>query len=197
MIKVIAFDDNAGIRDSLSLLLSETEEIHLIGCFANCNNVIRDISIELPHLVIMDIDMPGTNGIAAVRMIRKEFPQIQILMQTAFDDDQKIFAALQAGANGYILKNTSPGKLIEAMKEVIAGGSPMSPGVARKVILQFQTGSEEEQSEEANLSNREKEVLALLVKGKSYKMIADELSISYCQSSHEKDLRKIARNIND
>jgi DNA-binding NarL/FixJ family response regulator len=122
--------------------------------------------------------MPGINGIEGVVLIRKQFPDIHILMQTVFDDDDRIFAALKAGASGYILKNAGSAKLLDAIIEVHNGGAPMSPSVAKKVLNQFQ-GVKSSASENFNLSARERDVLGLLVNGKSYKMIADELNISY------------------
>ena len=126
----------------------------------------------------MDIDMPGMNGIEGVKLIRKNFPTVQILMLTVFDDDEKVFAAIKAGAGGYILKNAEPQNLLHAISEVYNGGAPMTPGIARKVLHQFQTILPEEKKD-YHLSIREKEVLGLLVDGLSYKMIAGKLNITY------------------
>jgi DNA-binding NarL/FixJ family response regulator len=126
----------------------------------------------------MDIDMPGMNGIEGVKQIRKHFPTVQILMLTVFDDDEKVFAAIKAGAGGYILKNAEPENLLHSISEVYNGGAPMTPAIARKVLQQFQTFLPEEKKD-YHLSNREKEVLGLLVEGLSYKMIAGKLNITY------------------
>ncbi len=126
----------------------------------------------------MDIDMPGMNGIEGVKLIRKNCPSVQILMFTVFDDEEKVFAAIKSGAAGYILKNAEPGQLVQAIVEVYNGGAPMTPGIARKVLQQFQTFLPQEKTD-YNLSNREKEVLALLVSGFSYKMISAKLDITY------------------
>lgn len=130
-----------------------------------------------PDVVMMDINMPGISGIEAVQMIKEKFPQVNILMQTVFDDNDKIFAAICAGASGYMLKKTPPPKMIEAIRETYLGGAPMTASVAVKVLQMFrqQTAGK---TEFIDLSDREKEILALLVKGKSYKAIAADCFIS-------------------
>ena len=177
-IKVIIFDDNNSLRDSVTMLLQDTADFTLVGSYAHCLDVIENIKDTKPDVVIMDIDMPGMNGIEGVKLIRRNFPTIQILMLTVFDDDEKVFAALKAGAAGYILKNTEPGNLLHAISEVYGGGAPMTPGIARRVLQQFQTILPEE-GRDYHLSIREKEVLGLLVDGLSYKMIAGKLNITY------------------
>ncbi|MBL7913632.1 MAG: response regulator transcription factor [Bacteroidia bacterium] len=177
-IRVAIFDDNDMLRDSISLLIGDSDDLQLVGSFPNCKQLKDQISTTNPHVVVMDIDMPGINGIEGVILIRKYFPDIHILMQTVFDDDDRIFSALKAGASGYILKNAGSAKLLDAIVEVHNGGAPMSPSVAKKVLNQFQ-GVKPSSSDDYNLSAREREVLGLLVNGKSYKMIADELCISY------------------
>jgi DNA-binding NarL/FixJ family response regulator len=177
-IKVIIFDDNDSLRDSVSMLLHDNADFTLAGSYSHCLDVTENIMETKPDVVIMDIDMPGINGIEGVKLIRKNFPTVQILMLTVFDDDEKVFAAIKAGAGGYILKNAEPVNLLHAISEVYNGGAPMTPGIARKVLLQFQTFLPEEKTE-YNLSLREKEVLGLLVNGLSYKMIAGKLNITY------------------
>jgi len=177
-IKVAIFDDNDLLRDSISMLLEDDDDFTLVGSFVNCLNVIDDIRSSRPDVVVMDIDMPGLNGIEGVRLITRNFPTVQILMQTVFDDEEKIFSAIKAGARGYILKNTEPAKLLEGIREVYNGGAPMTPSVARKVLLQFQEPANPI-NDDFNLSRRELEVLGLLVQGLSYKMIADRLNITY------------------
>jgi len=177
-IKVIIFDDNDTLRDSVAMLLQETKDFTLAGSYAHCLDVTENIKETKPDVVIMDIDMPGMNGIEGVKQIRKHFPTVQILMLTVFDDDEKVFAAIKAGAGGYILKNAEPENLLHSISEVYNGGAPMTPGIARKVLQQFQTFLPEEKKD-YHLSNREKEVLGLLVEGLSYKMIAGKLNITY------------------
>lgn len=177
-IKVIIIDDNATWRDSLSLLLQESKDFTICGSYAHCLDVNENVRDTEPDVVIMDIDMPGTDGIEGVKQIRKNFPRVQVLMLTVFDDDEKIFAAIKAGAGGYILKNAEPKSLLNAISEVYNGGAPMTPSVAKKVLQQFQSILPKE-TEDYHLSSREKEVLSLLVEGLSYKMISGKLNITY------------------
>jgi DNA-binding NarL/FixJ family response regulator len=177
-IKVIIFDDNDSLRDSVAMLLQGTPDFTLAGAYAHCLDVTENIRDTKPDVVIMDIDMPGINGIEGVKLVRKNFPTIQILMLTVFDDDEKVFAAIKAGAAGYILKNAEPNNLLQAISEVYNGGAPMTPGIAKKVLHQFQAILPEEEKD-YHLSSREKEVLGLLVDGLSYKMIAGKLNITY------------------
>jgi DNA-binding NarL/FixJ family response regulator len=178
-IKVIMFDDNESLRDSVSMLLEDTKDFTLIDSYAHCLDVIDNIKETQPDVVLMDIDMPGINGIEGVKLIRKNFPAVQILMLTVFDDDEKVFAAIKAGAGGYILKSAEPKNLLSAISEVYNGGAPMTPGIARKVLYQFQHLQPDDIKEDYHLSTREKEVLGLLVDGLSYKMIAAKINITY------------------
>ncbi|HYK44658.1 MAG TPA: response regulator transcription factor [Parafilimonas sp.] len=178
-IKVIMFDDNDSLRDSISMLLQDTKDFTLVESYSHCIDVIQNIKETQPDVVLMDIDMPGMNGIEGVRLIRKNFPTVQILMLTVFDDEEKVFAAIKAGAGGYILKNAEPKNLLSAISEVYNGGAPMTPAIARKVLYQFQHLQPDKTKEDYHLSSREKEVLASLVDGLSYKMIASKLNITY------------------
>jgi DNA-binding NarL/FixJ family response regulator len=177
-IKVAVFDDNDTLRDSIILLLAETQELQLVGSFSHCLDVVENLNDTQPDVVVMDIDMPGMNGIEGVRLIRKNCPSVQILMFTVFDDEEKVFAAIKSGAAGYILKNAEPVHLVQAIIEVYNGGAPMTTGIARKVLQQFQTILPEQKTD-YHLSNREKEVLGFLVAGLSYKMIAVKMNITY------------------
>ena len=178
-IKVIMFDDNDSLRDSISMLLQDTKDFTLLDSYAHCLDVIQNIKETQPDVVLMDIDMPGMNGIEGVRLIRNNFPTVQILMLTVFEDEEKVFAAIKAGASGYILKNAEPKNLLSAISEVYNGGVPMTPAIARKVLHQFKSILPDEKKEDYHLSEREKEVLHLLVEGLSYKMIAAKLNITY------------------
>lgn len=179
-LRIIIFDDNINVRESIEMLLSTTDNMQLVGSFDGCKNLLADIESKKPDVILMDIDMPLLTGIDAVRLLRTKFSDIPVLMLTGFEDDEKVFASLCAGANGYVLKNASMLSLIQYIEEVFNGGAPMTPVIARKVLNQFaKVQPSQIQSEEYNLSTREKDVLQLLVKGKSYKMIADVLSISY------------------
>jgi len=173
------YDDNDPFRDSVTMLLRDTPDFSLLAAYAHCNDVIKNVLDNQPDVVIMDIDMPGLNGIEGVRLIRQNYPSVQILILTAFGDEDKVFAAIKAGAGGYILKNTAPENLLNAISEVYNGGAPLSPSIARKILSQFQGLPPERKKDDFRLSHREKEVLNLLVDGLSYKMIAGRLNITY------------------
>lgn len=174
-IKLVIYEDNARLRESLLLLLGNDDAYSITGSFANCNNVLDDMEQTAPDLIIMDIDMPGINGIEGVKTIKQQFPDIKIVMHTVFEDDNRIFDSICAGADGYLLKNTSPSKLLDSLQEVMHGAVPMSPFVAQRVFQHFR---QKEVAPDYKLTAREKEILQLLVKGNSYKMIAAELRIS-------------------
>ncbi len=181
-LRIAIFDDNKNIRESISMLLNTVESFEVAGSFAHVLDCIADVKSCQPDVILMDIEMPGMTGIEAVCRIKKEFPQIQVLMQTVFEDDDRVFDSICAGASGYILKNFLNTKLIDAIKELQYGGSPMSPSIARKVLTRMQQIPEHVRPEEApnyHLTPREKEVLACVVNGLAYKMIADQLNISY------------------
>jgi DNA-binding NarL/FixJ family response regulator len=180
--RIAIFDDNKNIRNSIQLLLQTEPEFEVVGCFSHVLDCIDDVRKCNPDVILMDIEMPGMTGIEAVLTIKKEFPNILILMQTVFEDDDRVFDSICAGASGYILKNFLNTKLVDSIKELQYGGSPMSPSVARKVFNKMQTLSAHvrpEAAPEYNLTAREKEVLSCIVDGLAYKMIADKLSISY------------------
>ena len=181
-LRIAIFDDNKNIRDSITLLLQTVPEFEVAGSFSNVLDCVEDVRDSTPDIVLMDIEMPGMTGIEAVRTIKKEFPQVLILMQTVFEDDDRVFDSICAGASGYLLKNFLNTKLVESINELQYGGSPMSPSIARKVFNRMQQIPQLFRPEEVpdyNLTPREKEVLGCIVDGLSYKMIADKLSISY------------------
>lgn len=147
----------------------------------------------MPDVILMDIELPGMNGIAATALIRQKFPDMQILIQTVFEDDEKVFNALCAGASGYLLKNTSPAKVLDAIREVYEGGAPMSPSIAKKVIASFYPNNQDSplQREFSKLTDRETEVLDYMIKGQSYKMIAGQMNVSVgTVHSHIKSIYK-------
>jgi DNA-binding NarL/FixJ family response regulator len=181
-LRIAIFDDNKNIRESISMLLATMPDFEVVGSFSHVLDCVDDVRDSRPDVVLMDIEMPGMTGIEAVKAIKKEFPQIQVLMQTVFEDDDRVFDSICAGASGYILKNHLNTKLLDAIQELQFGGSPMSPSIARKVLTKMQQIPQfvkPEQAPDYNLTPREKDVLSCIVEGLSYKMIADRLHISY------------------
>lgn len=178
MIKVAIFEDNRSLREGLAAMIGGTPGFACTGAFPNCNNLLRNISQAKPDVVLMDIELPGISGIEAVGIIRQEYPDIKILMETIFEDDEKIFNSICAGAEGYILKHTSPAEIMEAIREIYEGGSPMTPSVANRVLKMVKERPVSQRRERFDLSDREKEILVCLVKGMSYKMVADSCCIS-------------------
>src|SRR5215212_1998860 len=132
-VKVIVYEDNAEMRESLSTLLALTQGFELVGSFINCLDADKHASLLLPEVILMDFDMPFVNGIEGIRLIRKENQSVRIIMLTVFEDNQNVFDAICAGANGYLLKKSTPEQIIEAIHGVLAGGSPMSSNIASKV----------------------------------------------------------------
>jgi DNA-binding NarL/FixJ family response regulator len=179
LIRVAIFEDNKHLRETFELLLNSTAEYTCVGAYPNCDELEVMMEVNPCDIVLMDIEMPGLNGIEATKIIKKKFPTVQVLIQTAFFEDEYIFNAICAGASGYILKTTTPQGYLQAIADVHAGGSPMTPGIARKVLELFKTNLQPDNSaKDYNLTNQEKKVLQLLVAGKSYKLIAAELFVS-------------------
>jgi DNA-binding NarL/FixJ family response regulator len=173
---IIIFEDNDPLRESLMTLLNNSEGYQVTGDYRNVTDAANIIRRSCPDVVIMDIDLPEKSGIEGVRIIKETKPETFVIMYTMFEDDEKLFNSLCAGANGYILKKTSPYKLFEAINEVMEGGAPMSPTIAKRVLQSFQNRSAARQY---HLSPRETEILHLLTKGCSIKMIAAELKIAF------------------
>ena len=179
MIRVAIFEDNKHLRETFELLLNNTDGFACSGAWPDCRNIITNLEVYPSDIVLMDIEMPGMNGIEATKLVKQHFPKINILIQTVFFEDEYIFNAICAGASGYILKSTTPDGYIEALKDVQAGGSPMTPGIARRVLELFKSNLQPANPEQDyDLTTQEKKVLKLLVEGKSYKLIAQELFVS-------------------
>jgi DNA-binding NarL/FixJ family response regulator len=178
MVSIVIFDDNPGRRESLRMLLESKDNFLVTGEFPDCNQVKEQIALLHPDVVLMDIQMPGVDGIEGVRIIKEFFPDIHVIMQTVFEDDEKIFDAMRFGASGYILKKTDPQQIIIAIEDVLKGGSPMTPSIATRV-LHFFRKQHDIRPDQYGLSDREMEILQFLVDGLSYKMIADKVNISY------------------
>lgn len=177
MIRIVIYDDHLQRCESLKALLLLTDDMECAGVFHDCSHVLDDMLELKPDVVLMDISMPGEDGISGVTKIKREFPEVKIIMQTIFSDEARIFASLQAGAEGYILKNTSAEKIIESIREVYNGGASMTPSVALRVMKYF--NQTKQAAKNYKLTNKEKEVLALLSEGNSYKMVADKLGIAF------------------
>lgn len=173
-IKVFIYDDNAARRDSLKALVDLSPELTFAGESANCLFVNRDMESCFPDVVLMDINMPEADGIIGLKSIKEKFPHIKVLMQTVFDESDKIFECIKNGASGYILKKDPPQKILQAIQEVYEGGAVMNPGIALKVLDYFKP-----QQQKNPLSEREQQVLELLSEGYSYKIVADKLSLSF------------------
>ncbi len=176
-IEVLIYEDNKDMRDGLAQLISRTEGFKLSGAFAECMSTEAQVKKLQPDVILMDIDMPGITGIQAVQLIRHFDTDVQILMLTIFDTNEKIFDALCAGASGYLLKKTSPSKIVEAINDVYTGGTPLTPEIARKVLGHFSM-QPLKSKEHYHLTDREKDILFCLTQGYSYKMIATQLQVS-------------------
>ena len=176
MIRIAIYDDSKDRRESLEAFLKLTPELEHVGSFGNCANIIADFEATYPDIILMDIEMPEVNGLVGVLLIKQHYPQVKVIMQTAFDDDDKVFAALQNGAEGYILKTASVQQIAQSIDEVMKGGASMSPSIALKVMRFF---NQQNIIPDYNLTPKETEVLKYLAEGLSYKMIADQMGISY------------------
>jgi DNA-binding NarL/FixJ family response regulator len=179
-IRVAIFEDNPIMMDAYRSILNGSPGFTCTGSFTSCNNWKLDIQKSNPDVVLMDIEMTGISGIEATRLIKKEFPAVRILIQTVFEDDAKIFEALCAGANGYILKNTSPVKMLEAIADVQNGGVAFNPAVAAKVAVLFQQFIAPSATiNNYQLTAREKEILQLLTEGLPMPRIAEKIFLGY------------------
>jgi DNA-binding NarL/FixJ family response regulator len=172
-------EDNKRLRDSLSELLMHSEGYELSGVFADANTIAEDLGKTEADIVLMDIQLPGVSGITAIKQLKEKFPELRIIVQTVFDDEDTIFDAICAGASGYILKKSNAQEYLQAIREAYAGGAPITGAVATKVLRMFKATQSNASVPEVQLSDREKEILQHLVKGLSYKMIADKCSITY------------------
>jgi DNA-binding NarL/FixJ family response regulator len=173
---VIVVEDDTGLREQLLKILASASDIKCLGAFSSGEDALPEILHKKPDVVLMDIRLPGMSGIQCVSEIKKVIPELQIIMVTIYEDSERIFMALKAGANGYLVKSSPPEQLIDAIRDAYMGGAPMSSHIARKVVQHFhQIGPSVQES--ANLSPREREVLDLLARGLIYKQIGSKLSI--------------------
>ena len=179
-IRVALFEDNFLLRDGYYQLINGTPGFACVGAYDSAADLVFKMNRSQPEVVLMDIDMPGINGIEAAGIIKENFPKIHVIMQTVFEDGDKIFLAIQAGAEGYILKKTPPAKMLEAITEVYNGGAPMTPAIAAKTLQLFRSGIKmpADIKETKLTTDRQKEILECIVNGMSYKLIAEKLFIS-------------------
>lgn len=179
-IKVAIFEDNPLLRDSLFQLINGSEGFVCTGAFPDCTDLMRKVESANPDVILMDIDLPGgMNGIEAVGKINQTHPGIMVIMQTVFNDNERIFQSITAGASGYILKNTSPVRILESIREAATGGAPMTPSIAHKILEVFRgKRTAMPANDQSQLNDRQKEILECIFNGMSYKLIAEKLFIS-------------------
>ena len=181
-IRVVIFEDNNLVRSAYSSIFSGTEGFVCAGCYSSCHDLDHNLQRSNPDVVLMDIQMPGMDGIEATRIIKQKYPMVKILMQTVFSDDDNIFNSLCAGASGYLLKSARPTDVIEAVVDVYNGGGPMSGEVAAKVIKLFQNFAPKrdlDNDETSTLTKREDEILKLMMEGHNFHVIAEMIFLSY------------------
>ena len=179
MLKVVVVEDNNSIREGLKILIDGTEGYSCVDSFADCETMLKKIVKLNPDVLLMDLGLPGMNGVEGIKRVKAFLPELTILVLTVYEENDLVFDALCAGASGYLVKKTPPSKLLEAIKEAYEGGSPMSSHIARKVIDFFQTKKPvSPQKSIYTLTPREKEILTGLVEGHNFKFIADSLYIS-------------------
>jgi len=177
-ITVSIVEDNEQLRGTLARVLNRADGFRCVSNYGNAEDALKDLPQVRPEVVLMDINLPGINGVECVRQLKQLVPDVQVMMLTVYEDTDNIFSALAAGATGYMLKRTKSAELLEAIREVHRGGSPMTTHIARKVTLSFLKSGTSPQATE-NLSQREQEVLDCLSQGFLYKEIAEKLGIGY------------------
>jgi DNA-binding NarL/FixJ family response regulator len=177
-IKVVIIEDLKDIREGLATMLNFTEGFECVGKFYSMEDALRNIHRDVPDIVLSDIGLPGMDGIEGIAIIRQKYPEIPIIMLSVYNDNERIFDALCAGACGYLLKKTPPARIIESLKEAVAGGAPMSPEIARKVIALFREVRPPERVD-YDLSPHEERILKMLVEGHTKKTAAAELNVSF------------------
>ena len=189
-IKVSIVDDDDGIRSSLATLIRRAPSLKLMGDYADAETALKELPRTAPDVVLMDINLPGMNGVECVRQLKTTLPKLQVLMLTVYEDSDSLFKSFRAGASGYLLKRTAPARLLEAIQDVHEGGSPMTPQLARRVVQFF--SAPQPDSPLSNLTPGEREFLDQLANGYTYKEIADRMKItidtvrSYVRTVYEK-----------
>ena len=176
-VTVSIVEDLEEVREALHRLIDQSEKFCYVAGYNNAEQAEKDIPLQPPDIVIMDINLPGMSGIECIRRIKEKCIGTQFMMFTIYEDDEKVFEALKAGAHGYLLKKTPKEKLLEALEELYSGGSPMSTNIARKVIEAFEKKNQPPR-ELSTLTNKERQILELLSKGFLYKEIGDQMNIT-------------------
>jgi DNA-binding NarL/FixJ family response regulator len=177
MLNVVLIEDQREVREGLAVLINGSPGFCCMASFRSMEEALRALENQLPDVVLTDIGLPGMSGIDGIRILKDRYPNMPVVALTVYDDDEDIFAALCAGACGYLLKNVPPARLLESLKEVAAGGAPMSPEIARRVVNLFREFKAPERASH-NLTQQEAELLRLMVEGHSYKTAAASLGIS-------------------
>ena len=181
--KITIVEDNEVVRDGFALLIDSVSEYEVVSTYDNCEEMLKNLKRDCPNIILMDLELPGMHGIEGIRRIKKQCPEVNIIVITVHANSELVFDALCAGASGYITKNAGHSKILDAIGEVQRGGAPMSSQIARMVVQSFQKNTD------SPLTNRETEVLELLAKGKSYTVIADELFV------HKETIKSHIKNI--
>ena len=178
-IKVAIFEDNYLLREGLCHLIHASENFICSGAYPDCSDLTHKINQSQPDIILMDIELPGMSGLEALKIIKQNFPKIKIIMQTVFEDDEKIFDAIMNGASGYLIKKTTPSRLLEAIEEVYNGGATMTPGIAQKALALFRNNVPVKPGNDlGQLNDRQKEILELIVEGLNFQAISEKLFIT-------------------
>lgn len=189
MINTAVVEDDPRYRELLRTILSSSDKVMPVFEAGDCQNIVSEVRKHMPHVVIMDINLPGKSGIEGVEELKRVFPEVKVIMLTVFEDEDKIFAAIKAGADGYLLKKDSPQKVLDSIQDVYEGRSSMNGIIARKVLEYFHKKPTVKNPDEYSLTKREHEVLELLMDGLTYKDIADKCYISVqTLNSHIKNI---------
>ena len=189
MIRTAVIEDDPRYRELLKTILASSDKVTLVAEADNCLSIVGEVRKYQPEVVIMDINLPGKSGIEGVEELKRAFPEVKVIMLTVFEDEEKIFAAIKAGADGYLLKKDSPQKVLDSIQDVKEGKSSMNGIIARKVLEYFHKKPSVKNPDEYRLTKREHEILELLMDGLMYKEIADKCSISVqTLNSHIKNI---------
>ena len=178
MIRIVIVEDKKAVREGLAVLLGVPGELNCVGRYANAEDMLANLATDTPDIILMDIGLPGMSGIDATLRVKENRPATEIVILTVHEDDGNIFKALCSGACGYLLKDTPPSELIDAVRDAHQGGSPMSSRIARRVVTLFQDRFQPPRESEIRITEREQEVLSSLAKGNSYAAIADSLCVA-------------------